>query len=230
MTTLQKQQAILRHQSGESAASIGGAFGFSRQTILNLVSRYEKMGESCLTDHPGSGSGRRKLPSMTDADKKFLGGTLPNKSPHQMKIPGGSKDTGKWTGKEVHALLLANTGQVVTIAECISFLRELDLTPVPHHKGLYKDSTHANWRNWISDDFTCWLNEHCPKTLKRRESHATRMARKRSSQKTLGAPTLEKRIWTPIKKKYLLNDPMLEDPDTVAEHFAKIATKHSKKS
>jgi transposase len=230
MTEQQRREAIQRHQSGESAASIGRAIGFSRQTIHNLISRYEKVGESCLDVQTRPGSGRTKLPGMTSADKNFLGNTLPNKSPHQMKIPGGSKDTGKWTGKEVRDLLLANTSQMVTLAECVSFIRELGLTPVPYHSGAHKDAAHANWRDWLSDDFISWQNEHCPKTLKHRESNAMRMARKRDSLKKRGAPALAERVWSPIKRKYLLNDPILEGPDTVAEHFANIAAKHSNKS
>lgn len=144
-----------------------------------------------------------------------------------MKISGGSKDAGKWTSKEVRALLLAKTGQMVTLAECVKFLRELGLPLVPDPNSLHSDSAHVNWKSWISDDFTSWRNEHCPKTLKRRESQAARTASKRSSEKTIGSPTLSKRIGAPIIKKYQLNDPMLKEPHTMAEHFAKIASKYS---
>lgn len=231
MTAVQKRQTIKRHQSGESAASIARAFGFSAQAILNLITKYKKEGDSCLLAYPGSGLGRPKVPTMTDADKKPLRDILLNKSPHQMKFPDGSKDIGKWTNKEVRALLLANTGKKINLGDCNKFLKELNLTPVVHRRdGSYEDSVRANWKNWISDDFTYWKKEHCPKTLKRRETNATRAAKIRSRKKRSGPPFLEERISLALIKKYLLNDPMLKTPDTLAEHFSKIATKHSKKA
>lgn len=167
---------------------------------------------------------------MTAEDIAFLKTTLPKKSPHQMKIPDGGKDSGKWTGKEVRTLLLAETGRKVTLAESVQFLREIGLTPVPYHKGEHKDHAHANWRDWLSQDFSHWRKTHPTKACKRRETTALSHARKRSASRPRGAPTLAEREWTPVKNKYQLNDPLLESPNIIAAHLAGIAAKHNNKS
>jgi hypothetical protein len=177
-----------------------------------------------------SGSGRPKLDRMTASDKTFLRQTIPHKSPHQMKVSGGGKDPGKWSGKEVHALLLAQTSRKVTLASCIQFIREIGLTPVPYHKGAYKDNAHTNWRDWLTKEFIQWQDKHATKAHKRREAKALRMAVKRSTLKRRGAPTLTQREWIPIKNKYLLGDPMLESAELISIHLANIAARYNKKS